>query len=183
MDGQVQAIRQALDAAGFYRHRHHVLLHQICLLLLRPGADCLMVKPAGAYLDILRDIRERTRAAIGRLPGQRRVRDESNSPRWPFWNTLDILCTVSARDLEQIPEHGPLVIIANHPTGTLDGLALMYAVSRVRRDAHKQPALLCQHAGLPDAVDAVTDAADVLRRRHSQLPIKIRPADCVASLA
>ena len=47
---------------------------------------------------------------------------------------LDILCTVSARDLEQIPEHDPLVIIANHPTGTLDGLALLYAVSRVRRD-------------------------------------------------
>lgn len=47
---------------------------------------------------------------------------------------LDILCTVSARDLEQIPEHGQLVIIANHPTGTLDGLALLYAVSRVRRD-------------------------------------------------
>jgi putative hemolysin len=47
---------------------------------------------------------------------------------------LDIVCTISARDLEQIPEHGPLVIIANHPTGTLDGLALLYAVSRVRRD-------------------------------------------------
>lgn len=47
---------------------------------------------------------------------------------------LDIVCTISARDLEQIPEYGPLVIIANHPTGTLDGLALLYAVSRVRRD-------------------------------------------------
>jgi len=47
---------------------------------------------------------------------------------------LQIRCTVPAHDLEQIPEHGPLVIIANHPTGTLDGLALLYAVSRVRRD-------------------------------------------------
>ncbi|ROP50038.1 putative hemolysin [Enterobacter sp. BIGb0383] len=47
---------------------------------------------------------------------------------------LAIRCAIPAHDLEQIPEHGPLVIIANHPTGTLDGLALLYAVSRVRRD-------------------------------------------------
>lgn len=47
---------------------------------------------------------------------------------------LDISCTLASHDLEQIPEHGPLVIMANHPTGTLDGLALLYAVSRVRRD-------------------------------------------------
>lgn len=47
---------------------------------------------------------------------------------------LQIRCHISAHDLEHIPEHGPLVIICNHPTGTLDGLALMYAVSRVRRD-------------------------------------------------
>lgn len=47
---------------------------------------------------------------------------------------LNIRCAISAHDLEQIPEHGPLVIVSNHPTGTLDGLALLYAVSRVRRD-------------------------------------------------
>ncbi|MFK8812446.1 porphobilinogen synthase, partial [Escherichia coli] len=29
------------------------------------GADCLMVKPAGAYLDILRDIRERSDLPLG----------------------------------------------------------------------------------------------------------------------
>lgn len=47
---------------------------------------------------------------------------------------LQIRCALPEHELEQIPEHGPLVIIANHPTGTLDGLALLYAVSRVRRD-------------------------------------------------
>ncbi len=35
---------------------------------------------------------------------------------------LNIRCAIPAHDLEQIPEYGPLVIIANHPTGTLDGL-------------------------------------------------------------
>lgn len=47
---------------------------------------------------------------------------------------LQIHCDIPPRELENIPEQGPVVIIANHPTGTLDGLALLYAVSRIRRD-------------------------------------------------
>lgn len=47
---------------------------------------------------------------------------------------LHIRCDIAARELEQIPDSGPLVVMANHPTGTLDGLVLLYALSRVRRD-------------------------------------------------
>ena len=47
---------------------------------------------------------------------------------------LDVSCELSERDLEQIPSTGPVVIVANHPLGTLDGLALLHAVSQVRRD-------------------------------------------------
>ncbi len=36
MDGQVQAIRRSLDAAGFYQYRDYVLLDQIRVIVLRP---------------------------------------------------------------------------------------------------------------------------------------------------
>lgn len=96
MDGQVKAIRQALDQAGFYNtpimaystkfassfygpfreaagtalkgdrktyqmnpmNRREAIRES--LLDEAEGADVLMVKPAGAYLDIIRDIRERS---------------------------------------------------------------------------------------------------------------------------
>ena len=74
MDGQVEAIRRALDAAGFtqtaimsYSTKFASSFYgpfreaiRESLLDAAQGADSLMVKPAGAYLDILRDIRERT---------------------------------------------------------------------------------------------------------------------------
>ncbi len=96
MDGQVAAIRQALDVAGYtdvaimsystkfassyygpFREaagtalkgdrktyqmdpmNRREAIHE-SLLDEAQGADVLMVKPAGAYLDILRDLRERT---------------------------------------------------------------------------------------------------------------------------
>lgn len=48
--------------------------------------------------------------------------------------TLEIGVACAAGDLEHIPAEGPLVIVANHPHGAADGLALMAAVHRVRTD-------------------------------------------------
>ncbi len=41
---------------------------------------------------------------------------------------------VSVRGLEHIPRDGPVVLVANHPTGIADGLALYDAVMPVRPD-------------------------------------------------
>lgn len=42
--------------------------------------------------------------------------------------------TVSSRDKANIPAHGRVVIIANHPIGSLDGLAILRLVCEVRSD-------------------------------------------------
>ncbi|QEW08242.1 lysophospholipid acyltransferase family protein [Nitrincola iocasae] len=41
---------------------------------------------------------------------------------------------VSAREKENIPSEGRVVIVSNHPLGTLDGLVLLKLVGEVRRD-------------------------------------------------
>ncbi|SDK91169.1 Putative hemolysin [Modicisalibacter muralis] len=41
---------------------------------------------------------------------------------------------VSPRERENIPSEGRVIIVANHPLGTLDGLALLRLVGEVRRD-------------------------------------------------
>src|SRR5471030_2203035 len=47
---------------------------------------------------------------------------------------FNIRCELTERDREQIPSYGPVVVVANHPIGTLDGLALLHAVASVRPD-------------------------------------------------
>lgn len=47
---------------------------------------------------------------------------------------FDFSYTVSSRERERIPAEGPVVIISNHPIGSLDGLALLKLVGEIRRD-------------------------------------------------
>jgi putative hemolysin len=47
---------------------------------------------------------------------------------------FDFGITVSDRERERIPAWGRVVIVANHPIGSLDGLALLKLVGKVRRD-------------------------------------------------
>ena len=47
---------------------------------------------------------------------------------------LDFSYSVSSKDRMKIPSEGKLVIVSNHPMGSLDGLALLKAVSEVRPD-------------------------------------------------
>lgn len=51
-----------------------------------------------------------------------------------LFDYLDFSYSVLNRDFEKIPSEGRLIIVANHPLGALDGLALIKMVSNIRKD-------------------------------------------------
>lgn len=88
---------------------------------------------------------------------------------------LGLRYRVADRDLAAIPAVGRLLIVANHPSGALDALALLHAVGRVRRDvrivANDLLALLEPMAGLflPVKVFGGHAGADSLRAIEAAL--------------
>jgi putative hemolysin len=85
-----------------------------------------ILRPLGTLLDHVAGIAQ-LRRLYERIP-----RSE------PFWdaalNALGVDYDVANGDVARIPPSGPLVIVANHPFGALDGLILMSLLTRVRPD-------------------------------------------------
>ena len=100
--------------------------------------------------------------AIERVSGQRRLKRLYDHYRAypergePFWEAAVRLMQIEVRHdaegLANIPSTGPLVIVANHPFGVLDGLVLCALAGRVRRDFK-----LLVHAALYQAPEAMPD--------------------------
>ncbi|HUA14891.1 MAG TPA: GNAT family N-acyltransferase [Verrucomicrobiae bacterium] len=49
-------------------------------------------------------------------------------------SAMRVQLRVDAADQERIPEHGPVVVVANHPYGMLDGAILTVLLTRIRPD-------------------------------------------------
>src|SRR6478735_1504288 len=47
---------------------------------------------------------------------------------------LDVTCHLAAVELARVPAKGPVVVVANHPFGALDGVLLAAALRTVRPD-------------------------------------------------
>ena len=81
---------------------------------------------------------------VERLTGQRkldRIYQQYRSEKQPEQNIwaeaikrLGVQVSLLSGQIEAIPKEGPLVIVANHPYGVLDGLSLCYMTSLIRKD-------------------------------------------------
>jgi putative hemolysin len=66
--------------------------------------------------------------------------EHQNNPKpgESFWDAaigkLRLKIDLNEQDLSEIPRTGPVIIVANHPFGVLDGLMVCWLISRVRND-------------------------------------------------
>ncbi|MCP3965745.1 MAG: hypothetical protein GY750_03990 [Lentisphaerae bacterium] len=61
--------------------------------------------------------------------------DENFAEKLLHKDVMNIKLDITDSDLERIPKEGPLIVVANHPYGAIDGIALLALLKRVRPDA------------------------------------------------
>src|SRR4051812_1418388 len=88
--------------------------------------------PAGGLLEKLLGV-DRLNAMYARCAG---VGAGGGAPAFlrRVLEDLDVRFRLPADDLARIPKTGPLVVVANHPFGALDGIVLAAVLSAVRPD-------------------------------------------------
>ena len=105
-----------------------------------------------------RDTLMRRAASVVRAPGR--------DPYAQFMQVFGLRLDIQRGALGMIPAQGPLVLVANHPFGILDGLVMGYILSGLRRDfrliAHRIVAdsPLVGHQVLPIDFDATRAAQE-----------------------
>ncbi|HKD04624.1 MAG TPA: GNAT family N-acyltransferase [Bryobacteraceae bacterium] len=93
-----------------------------------------------AILDAVVAVPEPIRGMATRLLGLHqldaliRPDDEGQSIPDRLLHRLAVTCRAAEKDLRRIPHSGPVVIVANHPFGILEGAALAAVLPRVRSD-------------------------------------------------
>ena len=62
-------------------------------------------------------------------------KDPHNGDRWTkILNELNTTLFISPEDLARMPKEGPLIVVANHPHGIMDGVLIGSLMHRVRDD-------------------------------------------------
>ncbi len=96
-------------------------------------ASAARTKPAQAFIRTVENATGRRRLLL-------RARASYDAPegRSDFWRAMmrafGLHLELAGGTLDNIPETGPLVVIANHPFGILDGLVMGYLLDGMRRD-------------------------------------------------
>ena len=100
-------------------------------------------------------------------------------------NSLDLTVAYDASKLVAVPREGPLVVVANHPFGVIDGLVLCHLIALARRDFKvvAMSTLCCvpeirEHV-LPINFAATREAAQISARSRRLAKMHLNAGGCV----
>ncbi|MDR2789849.1 MAG: lysophospholipid acyltransferase family protein [Campylobacteraceae bacterium] len=79
---------------------------------------------------------------------------------------FEFRCEMDNADLENIPSQGAVIFVSNHPTGLLDGLALLKIISSVRDDVKTMSNRILSHVKALEDIFILVDNMGGQTQRH-----------------